>query len=272
MTKNITDLSFINDALAFFEKADRKGWHERNAGNLTYRLDRAEVESAIPYFNDSRHFALNVPENYIQNIAGEYFLATNAGSFIGNIPKNPTSTLSVVKIDDDAKGYTILIGDGKGIPTSELASHLIAHSIKQKTGKRVVYHSHPEHIVALTFRLPHTPEAFSNTLWRCNTECPMVFPEGIGVLPFHVPGSLTLALESARMLGEYNILIWAHHGVFSVGSSFDDTFSLVDVVEKAAKIYLLFSSGGEPVSTVSRQNILDECKQLGININDKLLV
>ncbi|NLN55902.1 MAG: rhamnulose-1-phosphate aldolase [Clostridiales bacterium] len=272
MKTGFTQLNFIINAITFFEKASLKGWHERNAGNLTYRLTNDEITSAATFFNDNRHFPLDIPEKSINNLAGEHFLVTNAGSFISNIPGNPCNTLSIIKIDDNLKGYTVLFGDSLHRPTSELFSHLIAHSIKIKQGKRVVYHSHPENIIALSFLLLHTPEAFSNTLWRSNTECPLAFPEGIGVLPFLVPGSLEIALESSKMFEKFNILVWAHHGIFSAGVDFDDAFSLVEVVEKAAKIYLLYSSAGKAVSTITKQNILDECKALGISINRDLLI
>ena len=32
--------------------------------------------------------------------------------------------------------------------------------------------------------------------------------------------------------------MWAQHGIYAVGSSLDDAFGLIEIVEKAAEIYL----------------------------------
>ncbi|MDD4125089.1 MAG: rhamnulose-1-phosphate aldolase [Eubacteriales bacterium] len=270
----ILKLPYMKQALKLFYKADLKGWHERNGGNLTYRLTREEVDASAPYFNDERFFYLDTE---VKSLAGEYFLATNSGSFIGNINDDPFHTLSIVKINADGRSCTVLFGDGIHKPTSELSSHLMAHSGKAATGQRIIYHSHPESITALTFILPLTPESFSNVLWRSISECALVFPEGVGVLPWMVPGSRDIAEASLGMFEKYNILIWAHHGIFSAGYDFDDAFSLVDVVEKAAKIYLLYNNGGNGnnggmvLSTITKQNIIDECAAFGVKINRELL-
>lgn len=264
---DIFKLPFMKQALKLFKKADEKGWHERNGGNLTYRLSDDDINASTPYFNDNRHFSLDVD---IGALADGYFLTTNTGSFIGNINEDPFSTLSIAKIDDNGKGYTIVFGDGIHKPTSEFSSHLLAHLKKNKLGYRVIYHSHPEHIIALTFILPLTSEAFSNVLWRSISECALVFPEGVGVIPWKIPGSRDIALSSVGMFEKFNILVWAHHGIFSAGRDFDDAFSLIDVAEKAARIYLLYSSK-EVLSTITKQNIIDECRAFGVEINKGLL-
>jgi rhamnulose-1-phosphate aldolase len=140
----ILELSFMKKALKLFKKADEKGWHERNGGNLTYRLSDDDIHASTPYFNDNRNFSLDVE---VGDLAGGYFLTTNTGSFIGNINEDPYSTLSITKIDDNGKGYTIIFGDGIHKPTSEFSSHLLAHLKKSIFGYRVIYHSHPEHII-----------------------------------------------------------------------------------------------------------------------------
>ena len=38
-------------------------------------------------------------------------------------------------------------------------------------------------IIAMTFVLPLTDRDFSRALWKSATECPVVFPGGVGVVP-----------------------------------------------------------------------------------------
>ncbi len=266
---NIFALPYMERALRLFAKADMKGWHERNGGNLTYRLTDGDVRASEPFFNGERRFNLDIG---YKDLAGEYFLTTNSGSFIGNISGDPYRTLSIVKIGDDGKNAAVVFGDKSQKPTSELISHLAAHSKKAAKGHRVIYHSHPDNIIALTFILPLTPQAFSNVLWRSVSECALVFPEGVGVIPWMVPGSRDIAVASALMFDKYNILVWAHHGIFASGLDFDDAFSRVDLAEKAANIYLLYAGSGKDIlSTITKQNLLDECEVFGLELNRQLL-
>ena len=58
-----------------------QGWHERNGGNLTYRMTDDEVNEASVYFYDT-------PSDWVDlgitadNLAGEYFIATGSGKFM----------------------------------------------------------------------------------------------------------------------------------------------------------------------------------------------
>ena len=42
--------------------------------------------------------------------------------------------------------------------------------------------------IALTFVLPLDDKVFTRELWESATECPVVFPDGVGVGPWMVPG------------------------------------------------------------------------------------
>lgn len=66
------------------------------------------------------------------------------------------------------------------------------------------------------------------------TECPVVFPGGVGVVPWMVPGGREIAVETSKPMKEYDVAIWAHHGMFAAGEDFDLTFGLMHTVEKSA--------------------------------------
>ena len=101
---------------------------------------------------------------------------------------------------------------------------------------RVIYHAHPANIIALTFALPPTSEAFTRELWEMATECPVVFPAGVGVVPWMVPGGRDIAVATSELMKEYDVAVWAHHGLFCSGEDFDLTFGLMHTVEKSAEI------------------------------------
>jgi rhamnulose-1-phosphate aldolase len=70
------------------------------------------------------------------------------------------------------------------------------------------------------------------------TECIVIFPEGVGVLPWMVSSSSEIGLASAEKFREYRILIWALHGCTVTGTSLDEAFGLMETVEKGADIFI----------------------------------
>lgn len=153
---------------------------------------------------------------------------------------DPADTTAIIEIDDKGENYRILWGlENGGRPTSELPSHLMNHEVKKRvTGgaHRVIYHCHATNLIALTFVLPLTAEAFTRELWEMATECPVVFPSGVGVVPWMVPGGRAIAVETSKLMEEYDAAIWAHHGLFCSGEDFDLTFGLAHTIEKSAEI------------------------------------
>lgn len=81
----------------------------------------------------------------------------------------------------------------------------------------MIYHCHPANIIALTFVLPLKEEVFTRELWEMMTECPVIFPDGIAVIPWMVPGGKEIAVESSRYIKNHDVIIWAHHGMFCSG-------------------------------------------------------
>ena len=141
-----------------------------------------------------------------------------------------------------------------GVPTSELPAHLMNHEVKKRVtdGRhRVIYHAHTTNTIALTFVLPLKDEVFTRELWEMATECPVVFPDGVGVIGWMVPGGEQIAIETSKLMEKYDVVIWAHHGMFCSGEDFDLTFGLMHTVEKSAEILVKVLS----MSHVKRQTI-----------------
>ena len=93
-------------------------------------------------------------------------------------------------------------------------------------------------MIALTFVLPLKDEVFTRELWEMATECPVVFPDGVGVVGWMVPGGRTIAQATSALMHQYDAVIWAHHGMFASGEDFDGTFGLMHTIEKSAEILM----------------------------------
>ena len=57
------------------------------------------------------------------------------------------------------------------------------------------------------------------------------FPDGVGVVGWMVPGGRAIAEKTAELMEKYDVVIWAHHGMFCSGEDFDLTFGLMHTVE-----------------------------------------
>ena len=262
---------------AFLRMADygwQQGWHERNGGNLSYRIRKEEIESIREELladGDWKPDGTAVP-----GLAGEYFLVTGSGKFFRDLLRDPEDSVCIIELDQAGEQYRIrwgLVNGGR--PTSELPSHLMNHEVKKRaTGGayRVIYHAHTTNVIALTFVLPLTDEAFTRELWEMATECPVVFPDGIGVVDWMVPGGRDIAVETSRLMEKYDVAVWAHHGIFCAGPDFDITFGLAHTVEKSAEILVKARS----MSAVKRQTITPEqfralAKDFGVTLPERFL-
>jgi len=265
-------INFIEEFKKITQDAWKKGWHERNGGNLTYRLTEAEVEEAKTLFNeDGQWIDLNIE---IENLKNEYFLVTGSGKFLKNIQEDITSNAGIIKISEDGKQYKTLWGLDNAVPTSELPSHLKSHSIKyEKTNgaHRVIMHSHPTNLIALTFVLPLDGKTFTRELWEMATECPVVFPDGIGVLPWMVPGEVHIGLETEKLMAKHDAVIWAHHGMFCSGETLDLTFALMDTIEKSAEILVKVLSMGGKRQTIQKEEFEELAKAFNVTLEEEAL-
>lgn len=162
-----------------------------------------------------------------------------------------------------------------GRPTSELPSHLMNHEVKKQLtdGRyRVIYHAHPTNTIALTFVLPLEDKVFTRELWEMATECPVVFPDGIGVVGWMVPGGRDIAVATSELMKKYDVAIWAHHGMFCSGEDFDLTFGLMHTVEKSAEILVkVLSIQPNKLQTITPQNFRDLARDFKVTLPEEFL-
>ena len=253
----VLESKFMQDFIKMADDGYKQGWHERNGGNLSYRLKKGEVDAIRPrLYRDTvwQPIGTEVP-----GLAGEFFLVTGTGKYFRNIIVDPEACLAIIEIDESGSNYRIRWGlvEG-GNPTSELPTHLMNHEVKKKLtdGRhRVIYHAHTTNTIALTFVLPLEDEVFTRELWEMATECPVVFPEGVGVIGWMVPGGREIAVETSKLMEKYNAVIWAHHGMFCSGETFDLTFGLMHTIEKSAEILIkVLSMVPQKRQTISPEN------------------
>ena len=111
-------------------------------------------------------------------------------------------------------------------------------------------------------------------LWKSATECCVVFPGGVGVVPWMVPGGADIARATCAEMEKYDAAIWSFHGLFVSGPDFDTAFGLMHTIEKAAQIatYALAANGGKkPNQVITDDNLRDIGKEFGVVLNEDVL-
>ena len=270
----ILDTKFVRGFIKMADDGFQQGWHERNGGNLSYRLKPEEVEGIKTRLSDNGEWTpigVSVP-----GLAGEYFLVTGSGKYFRNIIVDPEACIAIIELDDKGENYRLRWGlvEG-GVPTSELPSHLMNHEVKKRVtdGRhRVIYHAHTTNIIALTFILPLDDVIFTRELWEAATECPVVFPQGVGVVDWMVPGGRDIAVATSKLMEQYDVAVWAHHGMFCSGEDFDLTFGLLHTVEKSAEILIkIYSISPRKLQTITPDNFRAVGDAFHVELPEKFL-
>ncbi|MCE0801628.1 rhamnulose-1-phosphate aldolase [Buttiauxella sp. S04-F03] len=264
--QNILNAWFVEGMIKVTSDAWLKGWDERNGGNITMRLDEADIAPFQADFHAApRYISLSQP---MPELANTPFIVTGSGKFFRNVQLDPAANIGVVKVDNRGTGYHILWGlENEAVPTSELAAHFQSHSVRIKTtgGKdRVIMHCHATNLIALTYVLENRTDVITRKLWEGSTECLVVFPDGVGILPWMVPGTDEIGNATAGEMAKHSLVLWPFHGVFGSGPTLDEAFGLIDTAEKSAEVLVKVISMGGMKQTISRDELIALGKRFGV--------
>ena len=249
---------FVTDMVKITSDAWLKGWDERNGGNVSIRLLDQDVEPYLAGWNETRVLPLQDP---LPDLADEYFLVTGSGRYFRNVQLNPEANLGVIRVLPGGVAVAVCWGYSDGaVPTSELSAHLKSHAVRQRVapGKRAaIVHCHATNLIALSYVLKFDRDNFTRALWEGSTECLVVFPEGVGTIPWMVPGTDEIGDATAAAMKAHPLVLWQFHGIFGAGETPDEAFGLIDTAEKSADILMRVISMGGPRQTMSKQNLVD---------------
>ena len=214
------------------------GWDERNGGNVSWMLEEADVTEYV----DVNKVLRVIPTGFsAPELAGRYFIVTGTGKYFKNVQYDPARNMGLFRIAADGENAELLWGysDG-GQFTSELPAHLMSHvsRLKVNPANRVVMHCHPANLLAMTYVHTLDEKEFTRTLWQMCTECIVVFPDGVNVLPWMLCGTNEIGEATAEKMQTARLVVWAQHGIYGAGVDLDETFGLIETAEKGAEIYM----------------------------------
>jgi rhamnulose-1-phosphate aldolase len=219
-----------------------KGWAEASAGNMSLRL--SVIPEAIGKLAPDPK-RIHVAALDMTDLVGDYFLVTASGSRMREIANEPEKGLCLVKILDHRRLWLL---DGGEKLSSEWPTHVGLHALfkENRNGERAVVHCHPLSLIALSHIFADEKE-MNERIFRLQNETRLFVPEMLGLIPYAITGSKSLAKATKEKLKKFRLALWDKHGVIASGKSLNQALDRIEVVEKAAGIYLqLKSLGIEP--------------------------
>ena len=222
----------------------QKGWAERNGGNITVNITEYVDDEikAMPAISDVYPIGTVLP-----HLKGCYFYCKGTNMRMRDLARRPMENGSIIRVLDDCASY-VIIADNPVKPTSELPAHLGVHNYLLAKGSpyRASVHTHPIELVAMT----HTQkfmekDVATKLLWSMIPETKAFCPRGLGMVPYLMPSGVELGEATIRTIDDnYDVVMWEKHGVFAVDTDVMSAFDQIDVLNKAAQIYIASKNMG----------------------------
>jgi len=231
----------------------QKGWAERNGGNITVNVTEFADASwaTMPAIAPVKQIGMVLPQ-----LKGKYFYAKGTGKRMRDLARYPMQNGSIIRICEDCSSYEI-IADEPVVPTSELPSHLALQNYLLETGSqyKATLHTHPIELVAMSHIQRFLKgDEMTRVLWSMIPETLAFAPLGIGIVPYDMPSSVSLAEATLEQIKTHDVVLWEKHGTVAVGLDIMDAFDQTDVLCKAANIYMCAKSmGSEPDGMTDEQ-------------------
>jgi len=157
----------------------------------------------------------------LPELAGKSFLVTGSGRRLREIIEDPAANLGVVVVDVGGRTGQLYTSPRRLFArlTSEFNSHLAVHRDQVAltgTNFHAVIHAQPPHLTYLSHIARYQDLKYlSRHLLRWQPELIVNLPEGIGYVPFLIPGSPELESATVQALRVHRVVVWAKHGVMA---------------------------------------------------------
>lgn len=221
---------------------------EGAAGNISLLLEKGQPFESI----FTEHQPYELPVRCLE-LAGRVVIASGSGQRLRELGTNISANFACVSVGEDGISSTMYYSAARTFkaPTSEFNTHLQLHQdfvVGRGEGIHTVVHAQPLYMTYLSHIPDYQNEDYLNRkLLRWQPECIVNLPEGIGVLPFILPGSEELMLATAAKMRTQQLVLWSKHGVIARGAvSVKKASDLIEYVETAAKYeYLNLTNHGQ---------------------------
>jgi rhamnulose-1-phosphate aldolase len=243
----------------------RKGWAERNAGNLSWDVTGLFDANVVASSSASKAWcpAGRTLPVAIDRLAGACLWITGSGTRMRDLARDPRPHSGVIRFSADGRGYEVICSADTSEdfrPTSELPTHASIHAMLRRRGasERAVLHTHPDSLIVLGHNREWSDgDGLNRRLWQMHPETIVVLPEGVGFVGYVLPGSLEQGLATAAALESHRVALWEKHGAVAIGFDLEEALDRVDTIDKSARLYLACRAAGFEPEGLSPANLED---------------
>jgi L-fuculose-phosphate aldolase len=180
-----------------------------------------------------RHARLLAERGYVAGADGNVSVRRDPERFLVTPAGVPYHLLSAREVC-----LTGLDGSGRGRPSSEWRLHAAIY--RSRPDVRAVIHAHPIQACALAVIREPVPAVLE--------EVGPVLGGQIAVAEHAPSGSEALARAAVAALATRQAVLLANHGSVTVGGDLAEAFYRLEILERAAAVYLLARQAGRPVT------------------------
>lgn len=256
----LTDLGRVGHDLAAMGAA------EGSAGNLSIYLSHFEPPEEWRGQIEQIALPCHVPE-----LQGGVFLVTGSGTRLRDLEAAPADNLGLVIVEPGGENGVLYKSSGCTFTrlTSEFNSHLAVHAdviARRKIDFHAIIHAQPVHLTYLSHHPAYNDEIFLNQrLLRWQPETILQFPDGIGLIPFAIPGSPEMMQGNVEAMRRHRLVVWARHGMMvRSDAGIRKAYDLIEYIEAAARYEYMNLAAGEPAQGLSDGELRSICALWGV--------
>ena len=210
----------------------------------------------------------------IPELAGKSFLVTGSGRRLREIIQDPAANLGFVIVNEGGKTGQLYTSPRRLFLrlTSEFNSHLAVHCDQvgaTGTNFHAVVHAQPLHLTYLSHIPRYQNEQYLNHhILRWQPESIVQLPEGLGYLPFLLPGSPQLMAATVEAVRTHRVVVWGKHGVMARSDqSVKRAADRIEYAETGAHYEYLNLVNHEQGEGLTAEDIRAVCQAFGIQQN-----
>jgi len=234
---------------------------EGAAGNISIYIGwPIEPRRRFP-ITETIELPLSVPE-----LASKAFLVTGSGRRLREIIHAPTANLGCLVVAEGGRTGQLHTSPGRLFTqlTSEFNSHLAVHADQvclTGTNFHAVVHAQPLHLTYLSHIPRYQDERYLNQhLLRWQPELIVQLADGIGYIPFAVPGSQNLMNANIQALRNHRLVVWGKHGVMARSDlSVKRASDRIEYAETGARYEYMNLVNGEMAEGLSAEEVRAIC-------------
>ena len=242
---------------------------EGSAGNISVCLRwPVDLSARFPLIEE-----IDLPQP-VPELAGAAFLVSGSGRRLREIIDEPAASVGCILVNEGGRTGKLFTAPQRRFEriTSEFNSHLAVHYDQiVSSGKNfhALVHAQPPQLTYLSHVPRYQDESYLNThLLRWQPETIINLPEGIGFMPFRIPGSPELMEGTLESLRKHRIVVWAKHGVMARSDvSVKRAVDRIEYAEAAAKYEYLNLCAGEAGEGLTAEEIRAICRTFHVQQN-----